>query len=153
MTYFKTLISLFLLIIVAGCQTIDVRGQFVGDEAIRRINLEKPNKEQVTDMIGSPTYIPDYSLDTWYYIQRSVARKAWLTPKVVEQRILRVNFSRDRVTEAIILNDGQNEEIVAVSTYTKTYGTEQTGIQKFVKNLGRFNKTTNGASVRKKKKK
>ena len=33
--------------------------------------------------------------------------------------------------------------------YTKTYGTELNGLQKFVKNIGRFNKTTEGKKKKK----
>ena len=54
--------------------------------------------------------------------------------------------------EAAILADMQNENITTHNHYTKTHGTEQSGVQKFVKNIGRFNKTTDGSNRRKKKK-
>jgi hypothetical protein len=45
----------------------------------------------------------------------------------------------------------QNEKVEAHSDYTKTSGTDQNGIQKFVKNIGKFNPTTEGRKKRKKK--
>lgn len=151
--YFAGIISVFFLLIITGCQSIDVRGQFVSDSAIEQINIKKPNKEELINMIGTPTYVPDYSAGTWYYIQRSLARRAWFDPKVVKQRIVKITFATNkRVAEAVLLKDSQNEAIVANSAFTKTHGTEQSGIQKFVKNIGRFNQTTSGSSRRKSKK-
>lgn len=150
---FTGIISVFFLLIISGCQSIDVRGQFVSDSVIEQINVKKPNQEELIVMAGTPTYIPDYSPDTWYYIQRSLARKAWFDPKVAQQRIVKITFTKDkRVREAVLLENSQNESIVLNNSFTKTYGTEQSGIQKFVKNIGRFNQTTNGSSRRKGKK-
>lgn len=152
-TFFAGIISVFFLLTISGCQSIDVRGQFVSDSAIEQVNIKKPNQKELIAMIGTPTYVPDYSQNTWYYIQRSLARKAWFDPKVVQQRIVKVTFAKNkRVCEAVLLKNSQNEAIVVNSAFTKTHGTEQSSIQKFVKNIGRFNQTTNGSSRRKGKK-
>ena len=151
MTHLHKLVPTIFLILLAGCQSIDVRGQFVSDEAIKQINSQHPNKVELVELVGTPTYIPDYSKNTWYYIQRSLAKRAWFDPKVVKQRIVKVVFNGDKVQEAGLLSDGQNEEISSQSAYTQTYGTQQNGIQKFVKNIGRFNKTTDGTKRKKKK--
>lgn len=149
--YFTGIISVVLLLILSGCQSVDVRGQFVSDSVIEQINIKKPNQEQLIDMIGTPTYVPDFSENTWYYIQRSLTRRAWFDPKVVKQRILKITFAKNKkVSEAVLMKDSQNEAVSANSAYTKTQGTEQSGIQKFVKNIGRFNQTTNGSKRRKK---
>jgi outer membrane protein assembly factor BamE (lipoprotein component of BamABCDE complex) len=151
MTHLHKLVPTIFLILLAGCQSIDVRGQFVSDEAIKQINSQHPNKVELVGIVGTPTYIPDYSKNTWYYIQRSLAKRAWFDPKVVKQRIVKVVFNGDKVQEAGLLSDGQNEKISSQSAYTQTYGTQQNGIQKFVKNIGRFNKTTDGTKRKKKK--
>ena len=151
MTHLHKLVPTIFLILLAGCQSIDVRGQFVSDEAIKQINSQQPAKVQLIALVGTPTYVPDYSNNTWYYIQRSLAKRAWFDPKVVKQRIVKIVFNGDKVQEAILLSDGQNEELSSQSNYTQTYGTQQNGIQKFVKNIGRFNKTTDGTNRKKKK--
>ena len=151
MTHLHKLLPTIFLILLAGCQSIDVRGQFVSDEAIKQINSQQPTKVELIALVGTPTYVPDYSKNTWYYIQRSLAKRAWFDPKVVKQRIVKVVFNGDKVQEAGLLSDGQNEEISSQSNYTQTYGTQQNGIQKFVKNIGRFNKTTDGTKRKKKK--
>ena len=45
--YFAGIISVFFLLVITGCQSIDVRGQFVSDSAIEQINIKKPNQGRV----------------------------------------------------------------------------------------------------------
>jgi len=151
---FKVLLTISILIMIAGCQRIEVRGQFISDEAIKEINAKQLNKDQLISLIGNPTYIPDYTENTWYYIQRSMSKKAWFDPKVVKQRIVKIVFSgKKSVATAELLKNMHNEKITALDVYTKTRGTERTGIQKFVKNIGRFNKSVDKRSKKNKQKK
>jgi len=144
---------LALVCLISGCQSIDVRGQFVTDNAIDEINSKKPTQEEIVNLIGSPTYVPDYSPNNWYYIQRSMARRAWFEAKVIEQRIVKIAFNNHgRAIEAKLISNIHQEDVRIESSYTKSVGTEKTNIQKFVKNIGRFNKTTDGKKRQKKSK-
>ena len=145
--------TFFLVIftVLSGCQSIDVRGQFVSDNAIEEINAKRLTQDEIIDLIGSPTYVPEYSSNTWYYIQRSLTKRAWFDPKVVEQRIIKISFNdHGKMTEAILLPAMYDEKLTVENKYTKTHGTEQNNLQKFVKNIGRFNKTTDGKKKRQK---
>lgn len=142
----------FLLLTLSGCKTIDVRGQNVDEDAIRQLENKKMTKSEVENLIGTPTIVPEYTPNTWYYVQRSLSRRAWLEPKVVEQKIVEVRFdSNDVVENVVVLNDSQKDGIQVTNEYTKTYGTEANGIQKFVRNIGRFNRTTDGKKRQKNK--
>ncbi len=160
MTYFKpyNLLAIlaflaFTLFSLSSCKTIDSHGQYVEDSAIQQLENKRLTKEEVINLIGTPTVVPDYMPDTWYYIQRSLARRAWFTPKVEEQRIVKIKFSpKDTVQEVLVMNELTGEDVKVISEYTETYGTEQTGIQKFIRNIGRFNKTTDGKHARPKSK-
>ncbi|MGL4226287.1 MAG: outer membrane protein assembly factor BamE, partial [Rickettsia sp.] len=55
--------------------------------------------------------------------------------------------------EIVVIDDSHKQDIEMVREYTRTYGTELNGLQKFVKNLGRFNKTTDGNKNKSKNKK
>lgn len=157
MTMFKTsfcviLFSVFLACL-SGCQSIDVRGQYVSDEAINEIKTKHLSQDEIVTLIGTPNYVPEYSHDTWYYIQRSLSRRAWFAPKVSEQRIVKIDFDKNaKAKEVSLLEKIQNEDISTNENYTKTLGTEQSSVQKFVKNIGRFNKTTDGKKKGKQKK-
>lgn len=147
------LFFILILILLSACQSIDVRGQFVSNSAIEEINSKKLTQDEIVDLIGTPTYIPEYSNNTWYYIQRSLAKRAWFEPRVVEQRIIKIIFNDNgKILGASLLQGLHNENINIESKYTKVYGTEQGSLQKFVKNIGRFNKSTAGKKKREKNK-
>ncbi len=150
--HLKKVIFLSIFLLLAGCSSINVRGHFVSDSAIEKINAERLNKEAIVKLIGNPNYIPEYSQNTWYYIQRSISKTAWLQPKVAEQRIVEIKFTEKGDFIAAQLLTDTNEQIALDSKYTKTKGTEQTNIQKFVKNIGRFQKKNNDKRRRKKSK-
>ena len=147
MKFFLAQVSLIssVLFLLCGCQTIESRGQFVDNNSLSILETRKLDKSGVEDLIGTPTIVPDYTPNTWYYVQRSLSKRAWFKPKVIEQRIVKVTFNQKNLVEAVqLLNDSHNDDINIISEYTKTYGTELNGVQKFVKNIGRFNKTTTG---------
>ena len=134
-----------ILFLLCSCQTIESRGQFIDNNLLSTLETRKLNKAGVEDLIGTPTIVPDYTPNTWYYVQRSLSKRAWFKPKVIEQRIVKITFNQnDLIEEVQLLNDSHNDDIHIISEYTKTYGTELNGLQKFVKNIGRFNKTTSG---------
>ncbi len=149
--FLKKLFILTVLLILSGCQTVDLRGQFISDNVVNEINSKKLNKSEVINLVGTPTYVPDYTDNTWYYIQRSLTRRAWFEPKVVSQRIVQIAFEKNnKVIGAILQKDTQKEDIKIEPSYTKTYGTEKNIIQSFVKNIARFNKTIDRTTKQKK---
>ncbi|RYE06600.1 MAG: outer membrane protein assembly factor BamE [Rickettsiaceae bacterium] len=148
----KAIFSYLIFLLLSSCQTIDTRGQYVDDASISQLKHKNITKEQVVELIGSPTIVSDYNLNTWYYIQILLAKKAWLTPKVIEQRIVELKFDNNIVSGVTLFKDSHIENIVGVSDYTQTYGTEANGIQKFVKNIGYYNKNKKGKRKDKSKK-
>lgn len=137
---FFNILGIFLVtILLHSCQSVDVRGQYISDELISRVNSASLSKEQVVDMLGNPTYTPEYSPNIWYYIQRSQTKRAWLDPKTIDQRIVKVEFDdNDKLLYAKLVENIHKENVSVYSSITPTRGTEQSGIQKFVKNIGRF---------------
>jgi outer membrane protein assembly factor BamE (lipoprotein component of BamABCDE complex) len=143
--YFIIAISL----ILSGCKTLDIRGQYVDDATLKRVENTRASKSEVENILGTPMMIPDYSPDTWYYVQRIVAKKAWFNPKVVEQRVVKVTFDNNYYLKEVIVLADSHKDINIIGQYTKAHGTELNPIQKFVKNIGRFNKATEGKKKRK----
>jgi outer membrane protein assembly factor BamE (lipoprotein component of BamABCDE complex) len=134
---------ILLLLLLAGCRTIDSRGQYVDNTQIEYIENKNLTKDEVIKVIGTPTLAPDYSPNIWYYISRSMERRAWFTPKVTAQRIVKITFNDNMITGVDVLNESHSEDIKIIKEYTKSLGNEQNPLQHFVHNIGRFNKPLN----------
>ncbi|WP_218460924.1 outer membrane protein assembly factor BamE [Rickettsia sp. TH2014] len=141
-TYIFSILAFFSL---SGCKTIENRGQSIDDSALVKLESKKLNKTEVVELIGTPTMVPEYSQNTWYYVERVISQRAWLNPKIEKQKIVKMTFDANNfMQEIVVIDDSHRQDIETVREYTRTYGTELNGLQKFVKNLGRFNKTTDG---------
>lgn len=136
--------------ILSGCQTLDIRGQYIDDTTLKQVENTRISKLEVENVLGTPTITPDYSPGTWYYVQRIVTKKAWFNPKVVEQRVVKVTFDKNDFLKEVVVLANSHKDIHIIGEYTKARGTELNPIQKFAKNIGRFNKTTDGKKKRKK---
>ena len=150
-TYIFSILAFFSL---SGCKTIENRGQSIDDSALVKLESKKINKTEVVELIGTPTMVPEYSQNTWYYVERVMSQRAWLNPKIEKQKIVKITFDANNfMQEVVVIDDSHRQDIETVREYTRTYGTELNGLQKFVKNLGRFNKTTDGNKNKSKNKK
>ncbi|GAA5252077.1 outer membrane protein assembly factor BamE [Candidatus Rickettsia kedanie] len=150
-TYIFSILAFFSL---SGCKTIENRGQSIDDSALVKLESKKLNKTEVVELIGTPTMVPEYSQNTWYYVERVMSQRAWLNPKIEKQKIVKITFDANNAMQAVVvIDDSHRQDIETVREYTRTYGTELNGLQKFVKNLGRFNKTTDGNKNKSKNKK
>ncbi|KIJ88440.1 outer membrane protein assembly factor BamE [Rickettsia asembonensis] len=150
-TYIFSILAFFSL---SGCKTIENRGQSIDDSALVKLESKKLNKTEVVELIGIPTMVPEYSQNTWYYVERVMSQRAWLNPKIEKQKIVKITFDANNfIQEVVVIDDSHRQDIETVREYTRTYGTELNGLQKFVKNLGRFNKTTDGNKNKSKNKK
>lgn len=158
--YFKNFIqiscsfvaTLFLLIVIAntlvGCSTVQSRGQYIEDELIKEVKTKAQSQPiaqaDVLALLGTPNFVPDYTSDTWYYIHRALNKRAWFDAQIQKQRIVQVKFDHSGIMGNIaIFDDTYNANTIHTTAYTKTLGTEMNFAQKFVKNLWRFNKSSN----------
>ncbi len=133
------------LLTLTNCQMIESRGQYIDDNSLLSLENKKLSKSEVEDLIGTATIIPNYSPNTWYYVQRSLSKRAWFEPKVLEQRIVKITFNQnDIIEEVVMLNNSHKNDIAVIKEYTPTHGTELNILQKFVKNIGRFNPKADG---------
>lgn len=138
----KRNIFLFVLILVGltSCQYPVFSGTMISDEKIdTAINL-KFSKNELEDKFGSPNIIPDYSPNTWYYIHRDMTRRAFFTPKVVSQRVVKVTFKNDYVDTIDVKDNEHNSDIKIVKEFIRSKGSEKNPVQEYLQNFGKFNK-------------
>lgn len=143
MNAFYKVILLSFLSFLCGCQTVTNSGQLLTNQDIVNINSQHPSKEELVDMVGSPTYMPDYSDNTWYYIHRTSTKRSLFPRKTKKQQIVQITFSGNNALEARVVEDIEINDNLSINKFsTSSYGCGKTSIEKFVGNLGKFNSTS-----------
>ncbi len=118
---------------------IDTRGNLPDPEALSEVRLDEYTREDVADLLGSPSSTSGFGGETWYYISKRTETTAFWAPEVAERRVIAVHFNdRGVVTsiEQLGLDDGNQVRIV--DRETPTSGHELTFIEQLFGNIGRF---------------
>jgi outer membrane protein assembly factor BamE (lipoprotein component of BamABCDE complex) len=127
---------------LAACTgTIDQRGNLPDPERLQEIQPGVHGRQDVADIIGSPSTIGTFSDSKWYYISRRTSKLAFLEPKILDQRVIVIDFDDSGVVNDIVeytSEDGQ--EIQIVSRTTPTAGQKLSVVKQLFGNIGRFNK-------------
>jgi len=125
-----------------GCASrLDTRGNLPDPERVAEIKPGKQTREDVADILGSPSSITPFGSDTWYYISKRTETFAFFKPEVTDRQILMVKFDKNGKVaglDTIGLDAGRN--VNPVERTTPTHGTEMTVLEQFIGNIGRFRK-------------
>ena len=108
-------------LLLAGCNQEQARG-YVLDEKL--LNEVKPgtDAQKVLQSMGTPSTVSTVGNQTWYYIsQTTQQRLQFMTPTVIDQRVLAINFNKGMKVERIAsygLQDGVLFDFVNRTTPT-----------------------------------
>jgi len=131
---------------LAGCSApVQVHGNLPKEEDVAKIEAGKHGRNDVIELLGSPSAISTFKDNTWYYVGSKKTQFAFFKPEVLERNILAVSFDGgDTVasTETYTLKDGR--VIDPVDRITPSEGKELTLLQQLLGNLGRFNPESTG---------
>jgi len=130
---------------LTGCTaTVAQRGNVPDTEKLEQIKLGD-TKDNVVQLIGSPSTIGTFTDKRWYYISRKTEKVAFFNPTTVDQQVVEVLFDeQDKVLEVKKLNLADAQDVDVVDRKTPTAGKTITVFDQFVGNLGRFNKSGSG---------
>jgi outer membrane protein assembly factor BamE (lipoprotein component of BamABCDE complex) len=128
--------------ILGACSpTIDQRGNLPDTDNVLAIQPGQSTKDEVQQLLGTPSTIATFSESTWYYISKRTETVAFFTPDVVDQQVLVVKFDdSDVVQQVALLGMDDAVEIDMVDRETPTYGQRLTVLQQLLGNIGRFTK-------------
>ena len=125
----------------ACASRLDTRGNLPDPKLVAEIRPGELSREDVVDLIGSPSSVTPFGSDTWYYISKRTETFAFFAPKVTARKIIVVKFAKDgKVKEVKTVGLEKSRVIKPVSRKTPTHGTKMTIIEQLIGNLGRFKK-------------
>jgi outer membrane protein assembly factor BamE (lipoprotein component of BamABCDE complex) len=134
-----------LLAFSAACTPqIDVRGNLPIEEVVEQIKEGRQTREQITELIGTPSTVALFDDETWYYIGERTETVAFFTPTVLERKIIAIRFDKGGKVAAVDRYDLEDARAIEpVSRVTPTKGRELTILQQIVGNVGRFSGNSN----------
>ena len=125
---------------ITGCSpTLETHGNIPDPEIVQSVRIGMSNREQVSQMLGTPSAVATFDKESWYYVGMRTSRLAFLEPEILERKVLVVRFDDQgivRQVEHLTKEDGR--EIQVVDRKTPTRGKELTVIEQILGNVGRF---------------
>ncbi len=127
------------LALSACSNAVQVRGNMPDMEEIAEIEPGVHSRQDIVDMLGSPSTVSTFQDRKWYYIGQKTQEFAFLKPEVVDRSVLVVTFDEaGYVDQTSHLTLADSQEIQPVDRTTPTEGRDLTLLQQLFGNLGRF---------------
>ena len=125
----------------AGCaERVATRGSLPPADAVDSLQVGVQTKDQVVQLLGSPSNVGTFSDNTWYYIGAKLEQAAFFRPSPLEQQVLQIKFDDNGVVREVRklgLDDAQ--QVALNSNETPTAGKELGFFEQLFGNVGRFN--------------
>ena len=126
--------------LAAGAPRIDTRGNLPDPETVLEVQPGIHDRNQVVNILGTPSTVATFEDDTWYYISRRTEQVAFFEPEVVDQQVLVVKFDNAGLVSDMKVYGLEDSQIIdPVKRTTPTSGRELTILQQLFGNIGRFN--------------
>ncbi len=142
---FSLLAATALTVLLSACApNIVQRGNLPAPELLTKIQPGVQSRNQVADILGSPSSVATFGEEVWYYISSQTETVAFYEPEIIELLVEAITFDDAGKVKNIRtygLEDAQ--EIEPVARTTPTGGREITILEQLIGNLGRFSKQDN----------
>ncbi len=121
-------------------------GYSFGDAGINEANVHgyipegRVGEVQVMQLLGSPSIMEDMECRRFYYIQSTYLKKPILHPKLIDRKILEIDFNDQHIVSRVSFYEKRLQPDCKIcSDETRIEGNQMKLIQQFARNIGRFN--------------
>src|SRR4029453_12524951 len=88
------------VVALAACSPrIDQRGNLLDPDAVLAVQPGVQTKDQVAQLLGTPSTVATFDDKTWYYISKRTETTAFFPSDITDQQILVVKFNESNVVE------------------------------------------------------
>ena len=136
------LAAVLVVVLATSCAArTDIRGNLPDPERLAEIQPGTHSREEVVEILGSPSSTAFLDQETWYYISKKTETVAFLAPEVTNRQVLVVRFDDKGVVSAVDkLGIEDSRDVDPVDRTTPTAGKKLTVLQQLFGNIGRFAK-------------
>lgn len=118
---------------------VNIRGNQLDEEAFALLKPGQQNREQVIELLGSPTAVATFDSNLIYYITQRTRTVTYHSPEVLSRTVVAIHFGDDgRISEIKTLGLDDGKEVQLVDRTTPTPGRQFSLMQQLLGNLGRF---------------
>lgn len=139
-TVFVAQVFLALALMTGACAPrIHNQGHDVDPERLAQVEPGKTTREQVTEILGSPSSSSTFGPEVWYYVSQQVHSTLFFKPEVNDRKVVAIEFDQEGVVGTVStlgLADGRN--VKPVERVTPTSGHEMGVVEQVIGNFGRF---------------
>ncbi len=127
-------------LLAGGCTSeVNLRGNAPEAEQIALIQPGAQSREQVIQLLGSPTTVGTFDKNVIYYISQRTRTVTFHAPEVLSRQVVEIEFDKnDRVAAVKTYDLKDGKKIKVVERTTPTPGRQFSVIQQLLGNLGRF---------------
>lgn len=133
--------ALALTVLLAACTTfVDQRGNLPEEDRLAQIQPGVTTREQVQQLLGTPSSTSTFDDSTWYYISMKTEQWAFLAPTTVDQKVVAIEFDQNGLVRDIQQRGlADANEVAMVERATPTPGKTLGFFEQLFGNIGRFN--------------
>ena len=126
------------LILVSGCTTTKhTHGQILTQERISYLKEGVHRKDDVLQLLGSPSTIDPFDKDTWIYTSSARLEGAFKKNQMLDRQTLKLTFADDGTLKSVIKRDMEDtRELTPNSEITETQGQSMGLIEQFTNTVG-----------------
>ncbi|MGF1628251.1 MAG: outer membrane protein assembly factor BamE [Kiloniellaceae bacterium] len=118
---------------------VQLRGNTPDPEDIAEIRPGVHSRQDIVDLLGSPSTVSTFEERKWYYIGQKTQEVAFMKPEVLDRNVLVITFDETGVVEATqSYGIADAQEVAPVGRETPTEGRDLTFLQQLFGNIGRF---------------
>ncbi len=131
----------FIITLTACAPQINNHGEILKQEVTDKIEVEKFTKNDVQNLLGSPTFIAPFDENKWYYIGIEQENFAFYETKDVKQDVLVLSFDEMGILKnKELLDSSEKVNVVFDKDETPVSGHKRGVLTDIVGNIGRFQK-------------
>lgn len=126
---------------LAACvSTESARGYVLNEEALAGLSVGQSDRRDVLQALGSPSSASDFEGERWHYVSQLEERTSVLSPDLIDQNIVTVEFNDGGVVSAIKRRNADDAREVDISDRTTPTRGHSVGVlEQLLGNFGRFN--------------
>lgn len=125
---------------VSGCAPIiESHGYAPDDALLAEVAVGQDTQGSVRRKIGRPATTGVIDESGWYYVSTKIEKYTYHEPKVIDRRVVAIEFDNNEVVSAINTYGVEDGRIIDLQTRTTpTHGRQLTVLQQVLGNLGRI---------------